>query len=304
MLSRGPLRDPVVTPTREWRVPLGLFFLAFLLAASFSFAADPLPVTDEFLTYFRLASNISTGKGFTDDGTTPQVYLPPLFSTLLGGWFFLTGARTLAAAQIYQSLCLGLTAVVAYLLCRELFPAKRAAVAAGIWLAIHPSLWTYAVLVRQEPTILLVTTLACWATVRWLKAPGRWKATLTGFAWGVATLGKVVTLFVPLLIFGVWLVYRRKEWRATGTEVALAIAVFLISIAPWTLRNWVTFHRFVPVNDQAVGMLEWNVQHSDAPVDEGKPGVGLLIAQLKTKDATKGELAGERFLAELDRARE
>jgi len=113
-------------------------------------------------------------------------------------------------------------------------------------------------------------------------------------------LGKVVTLFVLLLIVAVGFL-RRKDWRVPGAEVAIAVAAFLAVIAPWTLRNWAAFHRFIPVNDQAVGMLEWNVQHSDAPADEGKGWVGLLGAQLRTKDATKGELAGEKFLAELDR---
>jgi hypothetical protein len=81
----------------------------------------------------------------------------------------------------------------------------------------------------------------------------------------------------------------------------LAILACLLVIAPWTARNYRLFHRLIPVNDQAVGMLEWNVQHSDAPVDEGKGWIVLLTAQLHTKDATRGELAGERFLAGLDR---
>lgn len=116
--------------TRDGWVAPGLFFRAFLPAALFSLAADPLPVTDEFLTYSRLAINISAGKGFTDDGATPHAYLPPLFSVLLGGWFFLTGVKTLASVHIFQSLCLGLTAAAAYGLFRELLPGRKAAVAA------------------------------------------------------------------------------------------------------------------------------------------------------------------------------
>ena len=302
MLNRGKLIDPIVTPTCEWWVLLGLFFLAFLLAVSFSIAAAPLPVTDEFLTYFRLANNISNGRGFTEGGATPHVYLPPLFSTLLGGWFFLTGARTLVAVQIYQSLCLGLTAVVAYLLYRELFQEKRAAALAGVWLAIHPSLWTYAVFVRQEPTILLMTTLACWRTVVWLKEPGRFRAVLAGSCWGIATLAKTVTLFLPVFLLFLWAWRGRRDGRMKGLDAALAVISFLLVIAPWTARNYLQFQRFIPVNDQAAGILEWNVRQSDAPADEGMGWAGLLIAQLKTKDPAKGELAGEKYIAELDRA--
>ncbi|MDH3383153.1 MAG: hypothetical protein OEM42_03735 [Deltaproteobacteria bacterium] len=71
----------------RWRVPLGLFLGSFFLPAAIALWARPLPFTDEFRTYFKIAQNISFGKGFTEDGTTPYVYLPLLFSSLLGGWF-------------------------------------------------------------------------------------------------------------------------------------------------------------------------------------------------------------------------
>jgi hypothetical protein len=86
-----------------------------------------------------------------------------------------------------------------------------------------------------------------------------------------------------------------------GLDAALAVISFLMVLAPWTARNYLQFQRFIPVNDQAAGVLEWNVRQSDAPADEGMGWARLLIAQLKTKDPANGELAGEKLLAELDR---
>jgi hypothetical protein len=143
----------------NWAAAAGIFALSLLLSVTFSYFAKPLPVTDEFLTYYRIATNVSDGKGFSENGTRPYVYLPPLFSCALGGWFTMVGSRSIFAVQVYQSLCLALSALLTFFLARELFPRSgKAAVAASLWVAVHPSLWTYAVFVRQEPTILLLTS--------------------------------------------------------------------------------------------------------------------------------------------------
>ncbi|MDH3383152.1 MAG: hypothetical protein OEM42_03730 [Deltaproteobacteria bacterium] len=62
---------------------------------------------------------------------------------------FLTGHRTLLSVQLYQSLCIALSVVFTCFLAREIYPRGKASLVAGTWLAIHPSLWTYAVFVRQ-----------------------------------------------------------------------------------------------------------------------------------------------------------
>ena len=106
----------------QWGVAAGVFALSLVLCVSFAWVATPLPVTDEFLTYYRVAVNVSDGKGFTENGSRPYVYLPPLFSCALGGWFSLVGSRSLFAVQVYQSLCLALSTLLTFFLARVLFP--------------------------------------------------------------------------------------------------------------------------------------------------------------------------------------
>ncbi len=281
---------------------MGVFLLSLSLCVSFAWFARPLPVTDEFRTYYRIAVQVSEGKGFTEDGSHPYVYLPPLFSSGLGGWFALIGSRSLFAVQVYQSLCLALSALLTFFLTRTLFPRLgRVAIVPSLVIAVHPSVWTYGVFVRQEPTILLATTLACWTTARWLAEPGRFRAALAGACWGMATLAKTVTLFIPVLLLFVWFWRGRRGHGMKGGEAVLAVMAFLLVVSPWTVRNYRHFHRFIPVNDQGAGLLEWNVQRSDAPADEERGLAALLLAQLATKEATRGELAGQKFVAELDR---
>jgi len=69
-----------------------------------------------------------------------------------------------------------------------------------------------------------------------------------------------------------------RSWAAAGVLLAVSLAAV---IAPWTIRNYVQFHRFIPVNGQGEGILEWNVSHADIP---GEPPGALYIAEMYGKD--------------------
>jgi 4-amino-4-deoxy-L-arabinose transferase-like glycosyltransferase len=258
------------------------------LAAALLFAqAYPLPeVRYDSVEYLSLARNLAEGKGFTEDGVLPSVYRPPLFSALLGGWFFLTGTSSPFSAAVLQSLEHAAGVAAAFLLFLELTPSLAWAACAALFLAVNPLLVTRVVFVLQEPTLLLFTTLAAWMSVRWIKGPSTARAALAGAAWGLCTLAKVVAVFAPFLLLAMrFLPGRlRREWR--GGEAAALLLCFVAVVAPWTVRNYVHFHRFIPVNGQGEGMLEWNVSHAEIPGE--RPGSDYA-AEVYRKGLPEGE---------------
>lgn len=262
--------------------------LVSLLAALLFVSAYPPPeVKDDAVEYLALARNLASGNGFTVDGATPSVYRPPLFSALLGGWFFITGTSSPLSAGVFQSLLHATGALVVFLLFLELTPSLAWTTGAALFLAVNPFLVTRPVFVRQEPTLLLFTTLAVLLSVRWIKVRSTPRAGLAGAAWGLCTLAKVVAWFVPLLMLGMrFLPGRlRREWN--GREAAALLLCFTAVVAPWTLRNYLHFHRVIPVNGQGEGMLEWNVSHAEVPGE--RPG-----SEYVTEVYRKGVLEGER----------
>jgi hypothetical protein len=50
----------------------------------------------------------------------------------------------------------------------------------------------------------------------------------------------------------------------------ILLLCFFAVIAPWTIRNYARFDRFIPVNGQGEGLLEWNVSHAEPPGE--RPG--------------------------------
>ncbi|TFG61066.1 MAG: phospholipid carrier-dependent glycosyltransferase [Deltaproteobacteria bacterium] len=261
--------------------------LAALLAPLLFILAYPLPtVHDDALGYLELARNVAAGKGFTQNGLTPMVYRPPLFSALLGGWFFLTGTSSLASAAIFQSLVHAAGVLAAFLLFLELAPSVIWAAAGALFLAVNPLLVTRVVFVLQEPTLLLFTTLAAYISVRTIKAPAAPRAALTGAAWGLCTLAKVVAWFVPFVLLAMHFLPGRlgRKWR--GKEAAAVLVCFTAIIAPWTIRNYVHFQRFIPVNGQGEGMLEWNVSQAEIPGE--RPGSEYSV-EVYRKGLPEGE---------------
>lgn len=268
------------SPSRSGHTVGALAVVSLGLAAGIVFArAWPLPpLRNDAVEYFGLAGNIARGNGFTADGVSPAVYRPPLFASLLGGWFALTRRFSVASAADYQSLVHSLGAAASFALFRELSRSSRAALAAAAFVAVNPILVTRVSLVLQEPTLLLFTTTSLWLTVRSIREPSRGRAAAAGILWGVTTLGKVVTAFAPILVLAGGFLPKRLGWRVPRACAALLLGTAVLAVAPWTIRNALRFGRFVPVNAEAWSLLEWNVREARIP----------------------GEPPGEAFVRELD----
>ena len=247
----------------------------------------PLPgLTSDDIGYMALARNVAQGTGFTQDGVTPMVYRPPLFPALLGGWFKATGTSSILSAAVFQSLLHAATAVAVFFLFLEILPSLAWAFGAALFLAVNPLLVTRVVFVLQETTILLFTVLAAWATVRLVKSPSTPKAALAGLAWGVCTLAKVVSWYVPLLIIGMRFLPKRLRVELRGKEALALLFFFAAAVTPWTIRNYIHIHRLIPVNAQGEGMLMWNVMQAEIP---GKAPGAEYVKEVYGKNADEKE---------------
>ena len=261
---------------------------AISLAACLLFASVwPLPdVRNDAVGYLEIAQNVAAGKGFTQDGITPMVYRPPLFSVLLGGWFFLTGTTSVYSAAVFQSILHALGVLAAFALFLEISPSIRRAFGGALFLAVNPILVTRVVFVLQETTLVLFTTLAMLASVRLMRTHSAFRAGLAGAAWGTCTLGKIVCWYAPFLLLAMGFLPARVRWNWHRKEGTVLILFFLAVIAPWTVRNYLLFGRFIPVNEQGVGMLEWNVEQAEIP--GVRPGADAL-AEIKEKNLSGAE---------------
>jgi hypothetical protein len=283
---RGKRPGPVFydLPTTIAWSSLLLLSLAVCLAFVFSY---PIPdVKNDAVEYLALSRSMAAGTGFSQDGgVTPAVYRPPLFSFLLGGWFYLTGTLSVLSAVVFQSVLHALGVAAAFFLFLEVRPSLPWAFGGGLFLAVNLLLVTRVVFVLQETTLLLFTTIAVLASVRLVRAPSPLRAALAGAAWGACTLGKIVSWFAPFLLLAMCFLPVGLRWNWRRKEAAILLLCFVAVIAPWTVRNYLHFQRIIPVNGQGVGMLEWNVEHAEIP---GDPPGRRVVEAIKERHPTEG----------------
>lgn len=204
------------------------------------------------------ARSIAEGQGFSKTLAhgRPTAFRPPGYPYFLGGVYRIFGVdrapapRRLRVARIAQAF-VG-TAIVALVgaLAAQLWGAGVALVALAL-AAIYVPLITVGGAVMSEPLFDAFMLAALVAAVAHRRSPHRYRyAVLAGFLGGLAILTRAnaLILLAPLAV-AVW---DGRPWRsraALGPPLALVVAA-LLTVTPWTVRNAVELHAFVPVSTQ------------------------------------------------------
>jgi 4-amino-4-deoxy-L-arabinose transferase-like glycosyltransferase len=184
---------------------------------------------------------------------------PPLFAFALAGVYELSGvsspsdrwrAGRLAEAAA-GTVTVGLTAAIAL----ELWGWAAALLAAGIGAVALPLILVGSSLMSESLFIPLVMAAALvglrahrrGATVR----AGLTAGVLVGLAALTRSIGIVLVLPVGALL---WTARPRLSRRALAAPLAVGVAAILL-LVPWTVRNAVVLHAFVPISTEGGGAL-------------------------------------------------
>jgi len=203
-------------------------------------------------SYLALASQVAHTGDYAANGGAggtrgATAYFPPAFPYLLAGIDLIDGHRTprggsVEPARIAQAVLGTATVALAGLVAFEAF---GAAVGLGTLAiaTVYPALIELAGTVYAENLLIPLILAAIWAALRARRSdrPYRWAAA-AGVLTGLATLthqNGIVVLFA--LLPAVWAIRRAP---------LLLLGLTLLTIAPWTVRNAIVLHRFIPVSDE------------------------------------------------------
>jgi hypothetical protein len=196
---------------------------------------------------------------------SPILFYPPAYPYFIAAVY--AGLGGLTAVKWAQAMMGALLAPAVGCAGRLAFSARGALLAAAA-AAFYPELVWFSVHFWSE-TLFLV--LLWWGFERLLAAhaTGRYGAAVAaGVLWGVAALTRETALyFAP--VAALWLAWHRREGgresRRPGLGAAF-LAASILTVAPWTYRNWVVFHAFVPVSTFGAHSL-WQ-GNTRLPLDE------------------------------------
>jgi 4-amino-4-deoxy-L-arabinose transferase-like glycosyltransferase len=224
------------------------------------------PVNDAG-TYLGLASQIahtgdyptSSKPGIGSSGTRgPSALFPPGFPYFLAGVGLLTGHTTapgpmVEPARLSQAVLGTVTVGLIGLVALEAF-GGAVGMAALVLAAISPVLIeTSSVLLAENLLIAFeLAAVYCGLRIRRAARPYRW-VLLAGVFTGLAVLTHQNGLvLVPPLAVTAWSTFaaRTSRIRALIAPAVMALTV-AVTVSPWTVRNALDLHRFIPISDQA-----------------------------------------------------
>jgi hypothetical protein len=277
--SQPPIATPPnhasSTPRSIWRIVwIGLFVrLAYL---TFAHTWRVRPYGDHFQFGWemaRIARALVTGYGYADPfngHTGPTAWVTPAYPLIIAGVFKMTGIYTPLSAWLLMAINCVMSALIirnTWEIANRCFNPRVALWSAWIW-ALYPAAMQYAVRWIWEMT--LTAFLFSWVLVLALRMRGigelasgskpqdasrfqtRSSWAIFGLLWGLIALSNpAILVFLP--VCGLWVLYGAvkggagKQWPRQIANAALASVLCLALIAPWTYRNWHTFHHFIPM---------------------------------------------------------
>jgi len=210
-----------------------------------------------------VAASIASGRGFSSPlalvQTGPTAWLCPIFPQIIAAIFRVWGIftfKSLAAIQILNCLFVSLTIFPIYSIAKRSFGTGVALLASWLWAFLPSAIHVPVFDVWDTSLTALLFALTLWATLemRDKDSPLIWAG--YGALWATGALVNAAVLSV-FPFFLVWLAGRRRPSRAsTPGLVTLALVAFILLLAPWTIRNYRVFGRFVPLRS-AFGLVLW-----------------------------------------------
>jgi 4-amino-4-deoxy-L-arabinose transferase-like glycosyltransferase len=201
-----------------------------------------------------ISKAILSGQGYTvyeipgakpvQYGGEPALFKAPLYQYFLAGTFAISGFSFLLFLPL-QSLMGGLIAGLTSLIALRVFRSLPTAWIAGLAAASHPILVNAASQPYNENLFFFLFIAAVWLFLIWLESPRPSIELLAGITVGLCMLTRESASLLLMALGAVLLMQRARFrlWRGFALIIAMTLAVVL----PWTAKNWIRFHAFVPV---------------------------------------------------------
>ena len=178
---------------------------------------------------------LSTGQSLLQTGLmTTDVYMP-LYPLLLAG----LGYNAILWPQLIAS---ALTVACLYLLSRELFSSRQAAILAGIMGGVYPLLIFYANMRLTETFYIALTVFAFWLFYKGRFLGGSILLVLS------ILVRPSVDVIAPILVITFCSARREASLAIIGKRLAIYGAVYITFMAPWWWHNFIYYGSFVQLN--------------------------------------------------------
>jgi 4-amino-4-deoxy-L-arabinose transferase-like glycosyltransferase len=233
----------------EWSGPVSSEVAGSGVLARTALNEPPSPGSDQHECQV-IAENLVRGAGYRGiSWGQPQehftAFRPPVTPVLWALCFAVFGER-FDVVRLADVLFGTTSILLLFLIGRRLFN-ERVGLMAAAALAAWPAAIQLTSGLLTEPLYVMFELLFVWLCLRAGDRPALARFAAAGVCAGLATLTRPnLLLLLPLLPLWSAVVYLR-DWRALVRSLAVPAAAAAV-IAPWTTRNYLVFHKFIPVS--------------------------------------------------------
>jgi hypothetical protein len=201
----------------------------------------------------NVAAAIAQGKGFCclfRQATGPTAWLAPVYPLIIACLFKIFGTFTLKsfyAAVLLNCVFSSLATIPLFYVGKRIGGLTTAILAGWIWV-LFPSgiilpfqwIWDTSLSVVQAVALL-------WGTLELKETLRQRDFALYGVLWGLSLLtNPAFGALLPFLLG--WILFQHKDRYSLALRRGLlAIAMLFLTCLPWIARNYIQFHRFIPL---------------------------------------------------------
>ena len=193
-------------------------------------------------SYNSVARNLMDGKGYLNSSGDVSV-VPPVYPTFLAA-VYTASDNSLVAVKLAQAVIGTATCAVVFFIGRRAFNPATGLVAAGL-AAAYPWFIFWNRFVITETLFIFLLSLSVLAMLWAAERPVWRNLALAGVLIGLANLTHSTALLLPVL-FGGWLLLS-LGLRRGAPRAGLFLAAFVLTLAPWTLHNYIKYNELIPI---------------------------------------------------------
>ncbi|MBI4379447.1 MAG: glycosyltransferase family 39 protein [Nitrospinae bacterium] len=210
--------------------------------------------------YIAIAENLTNGKGFSLDGNEPTFhrapFLPYFLSLLLltskNNWHLIASAANILISSI--------TGVVVYFTSMRIINDGKIAIISSLLFAINPVSIFWSGFILTEPFFLLFFTLSILYLLKAADGQKMRDFVICGVLIGFSALTRPVILgVIPFIALWV-LIFKNRSFAEQGIvpqlmKFTMTGIFFVLTILPWTIRNYVNSGEIIPITSEGHGNL-------------------------------------------------
>ena len=209
----------------------------------------------------NMARNLLAGHGFgsTLDSTQLSAMMTPVYPLIVAGFFRVFGVHTYAsitAIHVFDCLINSLACIPIFLVARRSFGERVAWWAAWGWAFFPYGIYFAAAWAWSTHLLLLCLCWLFYLAQDMERSSRLWLWAGFGLMAGFTGLTEPSVLVVVAFLMGLACCRLAADRRRWLLPAAVACAVMLAALSPWTIRNAVVLHRFIPMRDN-MGLELW-----------------------------------------------